>query len=254
VTNEANDPLRRKDVFRLVNEYIGVNAGYLGDFSYRTHEEFYPQFCDLDINPSDIEGTTRERFMQILSTSQPPIQARIIRGVLTKYPVGSSELRTQDQYDYFAGLAARLEGSLVAPPEPLATRDVVLLALRDAETLIREGRPTSAVDRVHTALHGHLRALCDARQVQVPKDATLNQLFSVLRQAVAALQPAGARADDVNRVLRAAGAILDALNPLRNQATLAHPNEHLLEDTEAVLVVNVSRSILAYIDAKMGVA
>jgi hypothetical protein len=43
--------LTRQEIARLVNRYIGVSGGYLGDFSYRTHAEFYPEYCDLDINP-----------------------------------------------------------------------------------------------------------------------------------------------------------------------------------------------------------
>ena len=52
--------------------------------------------------------------------------------------------------------------------------------------------------------------------------------------------------------LRSAAAILDALNPLRNQGTVAHPNENLLEEAEAMLVVNVSWSLLSYLDSKLG--
>jgi hypothetical protein len=35
-----------QEIVRLVNKYIGVSTdGYLGDFSYRTHKEFYPCFA-----------------------------------------------------------------------------------------------------------------------------------------------------------------------------------------------------------------
>jgi hypothetical protein len=76
---------------RLVNLYIGVADGYLGDFTYRTHREFYPPYCDLDVNPDNHQGTTRQRFIEIVSSRPPHEQAKIIRGVLEKYPVGSSE-------------------------------------------------------------------------------------------------------------------------------------------------------------------
>jgi hypothetical protein len=33
--------LTRPEIMRLVNRYIGVSAGYLGDFSYGSHSEFY---------------------------------------------------------------------------------------------------------------------------------------------------------------------------------------------------------------------
>ena len=54
------------DILKLVNEYIGVHGGYLGDFTYRTHREFYPQFCDVEVDPDQYEGTTRERFIKVL--------------------------------------------------------------------------------------------------------------------------------------------------------------------------------------------
>jgi len=60
--------LSNREIIRIVNRYIGVDHGYLGDFSYRTHADFYPEYCDLDINPFTHEGTTRERFISILSS------------------------------------------------------------------------------------------------------------------------------------------------------------------------------------------
>src|SRR3954452_20643220 len=90
--------LTNREIIRIVNRYIGVSGGYLGDFTYRTHEEFYPEYCDLELNPYDFleRGTTRERFIAVLRGSVPPVQAKIVRGILEKCPVGSSELRTQE--------------------------------------------------------------------------------------------------------------------------------------------------------------
>ena len=33
----------------LVYKYIGVEGGYLGDFSYTTHDAFYPVYCGLEM-------------------------------------------------------------------------------------------------------------------------------------------------------------------------------------------------------------
>jgi hypothetical protein len=46
--------LTRLEIMRIVNRYIGVSGGYLGDFSYRTHADFYPEYCDLGINPYEV--------------------------------------------------------------------------------------------------------------------------------------------------------------------------------------------------------
>ena len=50
--------LTPQEVMKVVNRYIGVSGGYLGDFSYRTHAEFYPAYCDLDIDANTYSGTS----------------------------------------------------------------------------------------------------------------------------------------------------------------------------------------------------
>ncbi len=45
----SNVGLSRPEMFTVMNRYIGVRGGYLGDFSYRSHREFYAEFCDLEI-------------------------------------------------------------------------------------------------------------------------------------------------------------------------------------------------------------
>jgi len=44
--------------------------------------------------------------------------------------------------------------------------------------------------------------------------------------------------------------IMDALNPVRNNASVAHPNTTLIGEPEAVLVINIVRSLLGYLEAK----
>jgi hypothetical protein len=44
---------------------------------------------------------------------------------------------------------------------------------------------------------------------------------------------------------------VDALNPLRNKASVAHANPVLLPEPEAMLVINAARSILHYVDEKV---
>jgi hypothetical protein len=243
------------EITRLVNRYIGVSGGYLGDFSYRTHADFYPEYCDLDIKPHEYEGATRERFIQILSSLRASDQAKVIRGVIERFPVEASNApptRTPAARDSLLELAARLERQPgVLPPAPQMTSDVVDRALRDAETLIQTSGPTSAVDRVHTALHGYLALQCRTAGITYQESDGMPALLRKLRRDHTRLGDLGPRADDLTRVLNASGAILEALLALRNRASVAHPNEELLGDDEARLVINVGRSLLTYLDAKL---
>ena len=239
------------EILTIVNRYIGVSGGYLGDFSYRTHAEFYPEYCNLDINPYEYGGTTRERFMQIVSESEPRVQAKILGGVLKKYPVGSTELRTQETYEEIQEMIGRLENlGPVASPTLTITSDVVERAINDAETLLKESGATSGVDRVHTALHGYLEAVCNREGMTYKDDASLTELFKLLRQLHPALVDMGAHSTEMLKVLRSLSAVLDALSALRNRGSVAHPNPALLDQPEAMLCINVARTILHYFDAK----
>jgi hypothetical protein len=245
--------LTRQQVVTLVNRYIGVEGGYLGDFSYRTHADFYPEYCDLDIDPNQYEGTTRERFIEILTTQPPHHQARILRGVIARF--GATDASDPDR-DRLRGeleqWANELEkGPLVGSVTPVTTRGVVLRALSDADALLKASGPISAVDRVHTSLHGHLLTLCEAASIPLPDDASLTTALKRLRREHPLLQATGPRRDDVTKVLFAMASVVDSLNTIRNQASVAHPNEELLDEAEARLAINAGRTIFSYIDEKL---
>ena len=242
-------------LYRIVNKYIGVEGGYLGDFSYRTHFEFYPEYCSLDIDPSEFEGTTRERFLAILIGCEPRDQATILRGVLDRFPLDQERApvtRTEELRAEILDEIRRLErASPVDSPRPVYTVEVVERAIADAEALIKSNGATSAVDRVHTALHGFVLEICEAENILLPKEPTLPAAFKFLRDQHPAFKAVGPRGQDITQILRASGSILDAMSSLRNQASMAHPNEALLPGEEAMLVVNVARSILHYLDSKL---
>lgn len=246
--------LTSQEVMVIVNRWIGVQGGYLGDFSYRTHAEFYPEYCGVDADPYEYEGTTRERFIQILSDLDARSQARVVRGVIERFPINGPEApKTRDEKleQRLLSTAERIErDSAVAHPSPAITSDVVRRALDDAETLIGSAEAGNAVDRIHTALHGYLLALCEAADIKYPEGANLTRLFTVLRTEHPALQDSGLRRQDVTTVLRSTAAILDSFQPIRNQASLAHPNP-VLDEPEAFLMINAARTLFHYLDKKL---
>lgn len=152
---------------KIVNRYIGVDLGYLGQpdkirFTIRNHEDFYPEYCNLFKNPNDYAGTTRERFIAIFLNSTPAEQAKIIRGVIERFPVEEEfKYRTEKLKAELLDEANKLEKiTLVKSPQLVNSSEVVYEALDDAEALIKERKAVSSVDGVHTAFHGYLRGLC----------------------------------------------------------------------------------------------
>jgi hypothetical protein len=101
--------LTNPQIMKIVNRFIGVSGGYLGNFSYRTHADFYLEYCNLDIDPGKYQGTTRERFIEVLRTSPPNNQAKIVRGVLERFPLTDEykpKTRTQELYDELSTIAS----------------------------------------------------------------------------------------------------------------------------------------------------
>jgi hypothetical protein len=254
--------MTQPEIFLLVNDYLGGEGGYLWGFSYAEHDEFYPHWCNLDIDASEARarfGTTRKAFIGVLREAAPDAQARIIDGVLDKYPLDKlpedGRDKRQSVRDRLVGVAARLRGGpAVALADLRVQSDAVNRALADADTLIRERGATSGVDRVHTTLHGYLRAVATEYEIAIAANASMTELIKALRTQLPALQDTGPRNQDVSSILKAVGSILGSLDPIRNLASGAHPNEAVLAEPEALLVIDGARTVLNYLNRKLRVA
>jgi hypothetical protein len=134
----------------------------------------------------------------------------------------------------------------VRAPELRVTSEAVERAIADAEHLIESGRvAASALDRVHTTLHGYLIQLCAeanliATQGEYP---SVTALFKKLRVEHPKFGYSGPRASEVGLALRASSSIIEAINTLRNNASVAHPNETIVPEPEAMYLINLVRSL-----------
>ncbi|HEX7133312.1 MAG TPA: abortive infection family protein [Iamia sp.] len=256
----SHDELRltRKEIGRLVYNWIGVDGGYLGSFSYGSHNRFWLETCDIVVDTNRFNGTTRECFEETLYGVSAQDQAAALKAILDDYPAPDApdpeqpKFRSESLHREIRSWIVRLEtGTTAVEVQLLSASEQVRRALDDADNLMRSSGPQSAVDRVHTALHGYLLALCDDAGIAHGDRPTMNQLFKALRAEHPGLADLGARGEDVVKMLGAMATILDSLNPVRNNASMAHPNALLVGEPEAVLVINTVRTLLTYLDAKV---
>lgn len=260
-TTPTTSGMSKGEILRLVNDYIGCESGHIGDFSYATLQEFYPHYCGIDVDTESLQSsglTKRKIFIHILEQATSREQARVIRGTLRRFPATGSEtaanLGRAALAPEFERLADRLEGGAAVAGEALSIYShTVERAIADAATLLNTSGATSGVDRVHTALHGYLMAICREESIAFEDRATLNDLLKRILAAHPAFQTNHPRIGDVRTIFKSIGSILDSLNPIRNRASVAHPNEHLLEEDEAVLVMDASRTVLNYLNRKLAV-
>ncbi len=139
----------------------------------------------------------------------------------------------------------------VENPNLAITSDVVERALRDAENLIAASGAASAIDRMHTALHGYLQKVCDDAALPYAKDASITELFKIVRTQHPAFSGVTPNAEETRRVASSFASAVDALNTIRNRATLAHPNASLLDEPEAMLMINSVKTLLHYLNARI---
>ena len=249
-----------REINLLVESYIGTTSdGYLSGFSYSRHERFYPVYCELDIDVPAYRArglSTRNAFIQILKEAESRDQAKIIRGVFDMIPPPDDDRdekskKKKEIYTELMAVTARLESDgQVNTPVILQTSETVYEALKDAEILLNSRGPKSAVDRAHTALHGYLKKLCQDRGEALPDDPSLTQIFKILRENFTEFSAVIPHDNEAKRVFGSMASALDSLNTIRNRGTLAHPNELLLDAPEAMLYINLSRAVLAYIQSK----
>jgi len=152
----------------------------------------------------------------------------------------------------FIGMDVDAKNSQTIPTPKLETSSVaVVRALSDFEALVSsKGGPVSGFDRIHTALHGYLKAVCDDAGVTHSQDADITGLFKLVREQHPkfSANPLGVES---TKILRGLAQVVDALNALRNRHSMAHPNEQLLEEPEALLAVNAVKSLLHYLSTKL---
>ena len=83
-------------------------------------------------------------------------------------------------------------------------------------------------------------------------DASAPRLLRLLRDNHPAMRSLGPREPEITQVLLAMGTAVDAIGTIRNTASVAHANDTLIDQADAMLVVNAVRTILHYLDARLG--
>ena len=193
----------------------------------------------------DYKGHVFDAIAYILHTDDANLKR------LVEYEPIATWLKTHEPGQYQA-LLAEVQGLSVPEVIPTGASEAALAALADAQVLLDTRGPTSAVDRVHTGLHGFLKAICADVSLSFDVDSTPNQLLKLLLDQHPRLADLGPRGQEVRRLIRTSASIIDAMGTIRNRASLAHPNEELLDQDEAMLVINLARSLLRFLDAKLG--
>lgn len=123
-------------------------------------------------------------------------------------------------------------------------------ALLDAEHFMQMGNYSSAVDRIHTILYGYLRLKLEQKGIEYEESDTIMQLYSKLHNSLEELESSKINGL-VKTAIRSASGVVDAINTIRNKHSLSHPNEEIIDEPEAKLVIGLSKHIFDYIEGRV---
>jgi hypothetical protein len=168
-------------------------------------------------------------------------------------PVIANALELVDSPVRLVAVGFDLDSEVANIPSPsvATTSRVVEDALAQAETLIGQHGPGSGLDRVHTAFHAYLESICQTVGPGIADDTPITALFSYLRQHHPSLVITDPEEKEkLDKIFRNLSKIIDTLDHFRDKKSLAHPNP-VLQDPEAMLVINVVRTILRYLDMRL---
>lgn len=124
-------------------------------------------------------------------------------------------------------------------------------AIDDAEILIEKGKPANAYDRIYTALHGVLKQKCEEQNIMISDRDAVTSILSRIKKHILDVEPSD-KATETAKIIASISKIIYILNEMRNKKSLAHPNRTLLENDEALFVINISKAIMRYVNDIMG--
>lgn len=131
----------------------------------------------------------------------------------------------------------------------IAVTKIISQAISDAELFMKEGKYNSAFDRVHTAFHGYLRKTLYDMNVLYEESETLSQLYNKLHAKIITHISSPHIAGLVKTLIRSASGIISSVNDIRNKHSLAHPNEEIIAEREALLAIRIIGDLSDYIDS-----
>lgn len=141
--------------------------------------------------------------------------------------------------------------SLPSSPVSISVSDALEHALQEAEHLLRTSGAASALNRIHSALHDYLHEVSVQADFAMPATASMGALVKIIVSDHPALASMRQRDPHIGVVLDSLAVAVATLDPLRNNASAAHPDQTRLGEAEAVLMVDVVRTLFNYLRARL---
>lgn len=249
-------PRKERDLFE---EALGMQSGYLLDFSDRTFGDFF--YEEVGIDPEAPEwkpifseyGTSKARRLRSFIAKAPPhLVARILRALWEfreqTFRAGTGPKEDQLRETYFR-IVARFEGDeysiesagieVFEANETL--QELVAAIRRDLDA----GRPNAGLDRLHTYCMKRFASLV-VKHGGAPCGEN-DALHARVGKYLKALKAEHNLTEMSERIIKGSISTFESMNDLRNNRSLAHDNESLVPMSEAKFIYESVTALLRFL-------
>lgn len=244
-----------------LEQALGMNDGYLLDFSDRTFSDFLYETLSIDVQTQTSlfngRGTSKaKRFRSFVERAPAGTVAKLLRE-LWEYRGASGMRKLPNEKELeasffltvsrFEGASHDIDTSAFETFEANETLEELVASIRrdlDAR------KPHAALDRLHT--------YCMKRFASLVKkhgggDCGVDDpLHSRVGRYVRALGAQRNLTQMSERIIKSSISIFEAMNDLRNNKSLAHDNPNLVDPDEARFIFDSVTAILRYIKSVDG--
>lgn len=243
----------------MFEKALGMESGYLLDFSDRTFGDF---FCteigiDPDTSPSSwlfsAYGSSKaKRIRSFIERAQPHQVARLLRALWEYREVnvlGSNEPQEERLKEVYFRIVGTFEGDeqiidcsgIEAFEANETLQELVAAIRRDLDA----GRPNAGLDRLHTYCMKRFSSLVIKHGGEPCGEN--EALHSRVGKYVKVLKTERNLTEMTERIIKSSISTFEAMNDIRNNQSLAHDNEYLVPMNEAKLIYENVTAVLRFI-------
>lgn len=239
---------------RKLERALGMEGGYVLDFTNRTFEEFIQESVGIEIYDERYScfssGSKANRMRAFWDKESNYLVGKLLGDILDNWDDLPHGYEKKPFPEDCVKIVQRLKTSAPVPDisavEPNnAEKDFETLAKSVREAIDRN-EPETGLDRLHTFVTKYFRVLCEKNGITTEWEKPLHSLVG---EYVKYLKSEGLiESEMTERILKSSISVMEAFNKVRNQQSYAHDNE-VLNYNESLLIFGHVTSSIRFIKA-----
>jgi hypothetical protein len=238
---------------RKIERALGMESGYVLNFSNRTFAEFFLDSFGIGIYDAKYDygsGSKANRMRAFWERESNYSVGRVLDLLFTEWNEFKGYDVPDEPPEECLRIIRRLKESAPVPDIEAVTPnvedqsfDVLARSIRDA---IDRNEPEVGLDRLHTFVVKYFRILCKKRGIDTSKDKPLHGLVG---EYIKTLKMEGLIDSEMTeRILKSSISVMEAFNRVRNEQSFAHDNK-VLNYNESLLIFGHVTSSISFIEA-----